>query len=83
MDFARKVVEVGGVGTRAYIALLVGRDGQDPLFLQMEEAEASVLEEFLSPSDFSNHGERVVVGQQADAGRQRHLPRLAAHRLRA
>ena len=64
MDFARKVVGVGSVGTRAYIALLVGRDGQDPLFLQMKEAEASVLEEFLDPSEFSNHGERVVVGQR-------------------
>ena len=63
-DFARKVVGVGSVGTRAYIALLVGRDGQDPLFLQMKEAEASVLEEFLDPSEFSNHGERVVVGQR-------------------
>ena len=64
MDFARKVVGVGSVGTRAYIALLIGRDGQDPLFLQMKEAEASVLEEFLGPSEFSNHGERVVVGQR-------------------
>ena len=64
MDFARKVVGVGSVGTRAYIALLLGRDGQDPLFLQLKEAEASVLEEFLSPSEFSNHGERVVVGQR-------------------
>ena len=63
-DFARKVVGVGSVGTRAYIALLFGRDGQDPLFLQMKEAEASVLEEFLGPSQFSNHGERVVVGQR-------------------
>ena len=63
-DFARKVVGVGSVGTRAYIALLLGRDGQDPLFLQMKEAEASVLEEFLGPSEFSNHGERVVVGQR-------------------
>ena len=63
-DFARKVVGVGSVGTRAYIALLFGRDGQDPLFLQMKEAEASVLEEFLGPSEFSNHGERVVVGQR-------------------
>ena len=62
--FARKVVGVGSVGTRAYIALLFGRDGQDPLFLQMKEAEASVLEEFLGPSQFSNHGERVVVGQR-------------------
>jgi uncharacterized protein (DUF2252 family) len=63
-DFARKVVGVGSVGTRAWIALLLGRDGSDPLFLQMKEAEASVLEEFLGPSEFSNHGERVVVGQR-------------------
>ncbi|HEY6397312.1 MAG TPA: DUF2252 family protein, partial [Solirubrobacteraceae bacterium] len=63
-DFARKVVGVGSVGTRAWIGLLLGRDGQDPLFLQMKEAEASVLEGFLGPSEFSNHGERVVVGQR-------------------
>src|SRR6476660_5290914 len=63
-DLARKVVGVGSVGTRAWIALLLGRDGQDPLFLQMKEAEASVLEELLGPSEFSNHGERVVVGQR-------------------
>ena len=43
---------------------MLGRDGQDPLFLQMKEAEASVLEEFLGPSKFKNHGERVVVGQR-------------------
>jgi uncharacterized protein (DUF2252 family) len=63
-DFARKVVGVGSVGTRAWIALLLGRDGQDPLFLQLKEAEASVLEEFLDPSEFDNHGERVVTGQR-------------------
>jgi uncharacterized protein (DUF2252 family) len=63
VDLARKVVGVGSVGTRAWIALLLGRDGQDPLFLQMKEAEASVLEEFLGRSEFSNHGERVVTGQ--------------------
>ena len=63
-DVARKVVGVGSVGTRAYIALMLGRDGQDQLFVQMKEAEASVLEEFLGPSEFSNHGERVVVGQR-------------------
>jgi uncharacterized protein (DUF2252 family) len=63
-DFARKVVGVGSVGTRAWIALLLGRDGEDPLFLQMKEAEASVLEEFVGASEFSNHGERVVVGQR-------------------
>jgi uncharacterized protein (DUF2252 family) len=64
VDFARKVVGVGSVGTRAWIALLLGRDGQDPLFLQMKEAEASVLEHALGPSEFSNHGERVVTGQR-------------------
>jgi uncharacterized protein (DUF2252 family) len=63
-DIARKVVGVGSVGTRAWIALMLGRDGQDPLFLQLKEAEASVLEEFLGPSQFANHGERVVTGQR-------------------
>jgi uncharacterized protein (DUF2252 family) len=63
VDFARKVVGVGSVGTRAWIALLLGRDGQDPLFLQMKEAEASVLEGFLRRSQFRNHGQRVVAGQ--------------------
>jgi uncharacterized protein (DUF2252 family) len=63
-NFARKVVGVGSVGTRAWIALLLGSDGEDPLFLQLKEAEASVLEEFLGPSEFDNHGERVVVGQR-------------------
>ncbi len=64
VDFARKVVGVGSVGTRAWIALMLGNDGQDPLFLQMKEAEASVLEGFLGPSEFENHGERVVAGQR-------------------
>jgi hypothetical protein len=63
-DFARKVVGVGSVGTRAWIALLLGRDGEDPLFLQLKEAEASVLEEFLGPSRLENHGQRVVTGQR-------------------
>jgi uncharacterized protein (DUF2252 family) len=63
-DFARKVVGVGSVGTRAWIALFLGLDGGDPLFLQMKEAEASVLEEFLHRSEFRNHGERVVAGQR-------------------
>ena len=80
VDFARKVVGVGSVGTRAWIALMLGRDGQDPLFLQMKEAEASVLEEFLGPSEFENHGERVVTGQRLMQATQRHLPRLAARR---
>ncbi len=63
-DFARKVVGVGSVGTRAWIALFMGHDDSDPLFLQFKEAEASVLEEFLVPSAFDNHGERVVHGQR-------------------
>jgi len=63
-DFARKVVGVGSVGTRAWIALLFGRDEEDALFLQMKEAEASVLEEYVGKSEFSNHGERVVTGQR-------------------
>lgn len=64
MDFARKVVGVGSVGTRAWIALLIGRDSRDPLFLQVKEAEVSVFEPFLGASAFANHGERVVVGQR-------------------
>ena len=60
---ARKVVGVGSVGTRAWILLLVGRDNDDPLFLQAKEAEASVLEEFVGKSEYPNHGERVVAGQ--------------------
>jgi uncharacterized protein (DUF2252 family) len=63
-DFARKVVGVGSVGTRAWIGLLFGRDHTDPLFLQLKEAEASVLEAELGPSEFSNHGQRVVEGQR-------------------
>jgi uncharacterized protein (DUF2252 family) len=67
-DVARKVVGVGSVGTRAWIVLMLGRDGGDPLFLQVKEAEASVLEEFVGRSEFSNHGERVVVGQRLMQG---------------
>jgi uncharacterized protein (DUF2252 family) len=63
-DFARKVVGVGSVGTRAWIALMLGRDDEDPLMLQMKEAEASVMEGFVGPSTFKNHGERVVAGQR-------------------
>jgi uncharacterized protein (DUF2252 family) len=63
-DFARKVVGVGSVGTRTWMALLLGRDGKEPLFLQIKQAEASVLEPRTKPSPFANHGERVVVGQR-------------------
>jgi uncharacterized protein (DUF2252 family) len=64
VDFARKVVGVGSVGTRAWIGLMLGRDEGEPLFMQMKEAQPSVLEELLGPSEFDNHGERVVVGQR-------------------
>ena len=61
---ARKVVGVGSVGTRAWILLLLGRDGQDPLFLQAKEAQESVLERFAGKSKYPNHGQRVVAGQR-------------------
>jgi uncharacterized protein (DUF2252 family) len=64
IDFARKVVGVGSVGTRAFIVLLQGRDQQDPLFLQLKEASASVLEDHLPKSRYAQHGERVVHGQR-------------------
>ncbi|HET7519614.1 MAG TPA: DUF2252 domain-containing protein [Actinomycetes bacterium] len=64
VDLARKVVGVGSVGTRAFIALLQGRDQQDPLFLQVKEATASVLEGHLPKSRYRQHGERVVCGQR-------------------
>jgi uncharacterized protein (DUF2252 family) len=64
VDMARKVVGVGSVGTRAWVFLLVGRDGKDPLVLQAKEAQASVLEPHLGASEFANHGERVVRGQR-------------------
>jgi hypothetical protein len=64
VDLARKVVGVGSVGTRAWIALLVGRDESDPLFLQIKEAQASVLEPYVGRSRYAKHGERVVNGQR-------------------
>jgi uncharacterized protein (DUF2252 family) len=64
VDFARKVVGVGSVGTRCWIALMLGRDDADPLFLQIKEAEASVLEPHAGRSGFANHGQRVVEGQR-------------------
>jgi uncharacterized protein (DUF2252 family) len=64
VDIARKVVGVGSVGTRAWVLLFMGRDGQDPLLLQAKEAEASVMEPYVGASEFANHGERVVEGQR-------------------
>ena len=64
VDAARKVVGVGSVGTRAWVVLMLGRDGDDPLFLQAKEAQASVLEPFLGKSKFAAHGHRIVEGQR-------------------
>ena len=64
VHIARKVVGVGSVGTRAWIALLVGKDDSDPLVLQVKEAQRSVLEQYLGNSEFANNGERVVDGQR-------------------
>jgi uncharacterized protein (DUF2252 family) len=64
VDVARKVVGVGSVGTNAFIVLLLGRDDDDPLVLQVKEAQVSVLEDYTAPSPFANAGERVVAGQR-------------------
>ena len=64
VDAARKVVGVGSVGTRAWIVLLLGKDNNDPLFIQAKEAESSVLEPYVGKSEFANHGQRVVEGQR-------------------
>jgi uncharacterized protein (DUF2252 family) len=64
VHLAHKVVGVGSVGTQAWIALFLGRDRQDPLFLQVKEAQPSVLEEFAGKSAYRNHGARVVAGQR-------------------
>lgn len=63
-DLARKVVGIGSVGTRCWVVLLLGRDSSDPLFLQVKEAQRSVLEPFARRSRFSNQGQRVVEGQR-------------------
>jgi len=64
VDTALKVVGVGSVGTRCMILLLEGRDHNDPLFLQIKQANRSVLEEYLTPSPYNNQGQRVVEGQR-------------------
>jgi uncharacterized protein (DUF2252 family) len=63
-DMARKVVGVGSVGTRCWIVLMLGRDQQDPLFLQVKEAQRSVLAPFAGASRYTNQGQRVVAGQR-------------------
>jgi uncharacterized protein (DUF2252 family) len=64
LHLARKVVGVGSVGTRCWLLLMMGAGEGDPLVLQAKEAQPSVLERFLGPSEFANRGQRVVVGQQ-------------------
>jgi uncharacterized protein (DUF2252 family) len=64
VDVVRQVVGVGSVGMRVYLALLEGRGGDDPLFLQIKQAAASVYEPYLTPSSHANQGERVVVGKR-------------------
>ena len=61
---AHKVVGVGSVGTRSWIGLMLGRNADDPLFLQFKEAQASVLEPHTSKSRYAQHGRRVVEGQR-------------------
>jgi uncharacterized protein (DUF2252 family) len=68
VDVVRKVVGVGSVGTRCWIVFLEGNHANDPLFLQIKEADASVLEPFVSRSVYKNHGERVVAGQKLIQG---------------
>jgi uncharacterized protein (DUF2252 family) len=63
-DVARKVVGVGSVGTRCWIVLLLGRDGEDPLFLQAKEADQSVLAPHIGGTEYPTQGERVVSGQR-------------------
>jgi uncharacterized protein (DUF2252 family) len=63
-DMARKVVGVGSVGTRCWIILMLGRKGAEPLFLQVKEAEESVLSRFAGASKYANQGQRVVAGQR-------------------
>jgi uncharacterized protein (DUF2252 family) len=64
VDVARKVVGVGSVGTRCWVVLMLGRDRSDPLFLQVKEAEKSVLAPFVGASKHANQGQRVVAGQR-------------------
>ena len=64
VEAARKVVGVGSVGTRAWVVLMTGNGAEDPLFLQLKEAQSSVLEPFLGKGKYSSHGQRVVEGQR-------------------
>jgi uncharacterized protein (DUF2252 family) len=64
VDMGRKVVGVGSVGSRCWIVLLLGKDANDPLILQIKEASESALEPHLAKSRYRNHGQRIVEGQR-------------------
>lgn len=64
VDVVRKVVGVGSVGTRCWVVFLIGNHSDDPLFLQIKEAQPSVLEPYLSKTAYKNQGQRVVIGQR-------------------
>jgi uncharacterized protein (DUF2252 family) len=64
VDFARKVVGVGSVGTEAFMVLLMGDRDDDPLFLQVKEADTSVLAPYAGAGEYEQQGERVVQGQR-------------------
>jgi uncharacterized protein (DUF2252 family) len=64
IELALKVVGVGSVGTRCWVALFLGKDSHDPLFLQVKEAQPSVLERFVGKCEFDHQGQRVVHGQR-------------------
>ena len=68
VDVVRKIVGVGSVGTRCWVIFLTGNNADDPLFLQVKEAQPSVMEPFLSNSTYPNHGQRVVQGQRLIQG---------------
>lgn len=68
LDVASKVVGVGSVGARCWVIFLQGNDGNDPLFLQVKQAEASVLEPYCTKSIYAAHGQRIVVGQRMIQG---------------
>ena len=68
VDVVRKVVGVGSVGTRCWVIFLKGNHDEDPLFLQLKEAQPSVLEPYVGKSHYANHGQRVVAGQRLIQG---------------
>ncbi len=68
VDVARKVVGVGSVGTRCWVVFMTGKNYNDPLFLQVKEAQRSVLDPYASKSVYKNHGQRVVSGQRLIQG---------------